>query len=1496
MEDKQPSTLSDLADAPGLAGLYMAQGRLRQSIAPATANDTHGGPSASSMAAAQAYLKAQQESSAGAGGRRRPKQQQRSTEALEAGWQSSTPVSERGIPAFKSPFAASPAPVAGGSNNNKGRHRSTRNGSSSSGGGGGSKGAFRSGPLGASLPPPGSGVAMLLERAGLSASGPLPSSSSAGPLAQLRVSRTPPLLGGDTQQRQRPPSSGGSGLGVDAWAGGPPGAATFGHATGAAGGILGEELPQEALPEEVAAALEVLRQAATEACEARELLLRRLPTYVRDRAIANRDAAARNRSSSSNGEAAAANATAAAAADARAHASMVRLLRAAALRCVETIGAWHQGVRRALVGVSPALPPASGPEGADTAAGLSASGAAVAAGTGTADAAAAAASGGGVGAALGPVPFEWRGTNYLLKLADDVGEGLRQAPPLLDYLPQQCSLQRNPFLLSHGLDETAAMGVPPLLDAATTAANAAQRPSSQQQREQEQLQEQQRRGAGMQGGLVHGLELARLRRAARLLLAEEALRGSASATDRRREGTSTSTMEMAGVGEMPSRGNTASSSRSESRSGVRDRGFGEVEDDVEEDEEDEEGGAWKDMSFSSEPGHPPGRPSHGSTVRRHLPPGRPPLPNSRNNSSYGGDNDNSNQHNQLTTSGGNSGGGSTSGGGSKMLNVSQAERMARLVSGLPTMHPAPPLLPMAELEALAKLRHPPVPVVVAFAAARVLLSQNIHVLPNFGSLKPSALRALLRRPKILVRQLATFDVGAPVRPLVVKVLRPIITNPNLSVMEIARESPAAAALFAWAKKVVLQYLQRAGEKLPEPSRAAVDALHHPNPMLRGAITSKNSSSNNSGGGMLGPPPLGAPSGSFRAYADAQNLSNGNSNNGGGGSASAAAFKQGSKGVRFFNDPAFGDAFADVEAEELAMDPFLRPPPPSMGGGTRSATRLGPAIPDGDGYFDDSLGGGGMGGNRGYGGNGGGGGGVDYGGDGEDGGLPLNQVRNEEKALRQRARRLESSNSNSSSGGAGNALALVPSSAAGSSSGNANGETSTMSPAALAAGVEALERLDGAAAQVLRLMQQQLVSMRNELCARGILEGDGGAALAAARAAGAASSSSSSVGPPLLPGVAWADTAVGPDGRVLAGVSPHLPPASVFYRTRRTLLWSGQLDRPLGALKDPRLFAPAGRPTTLTFKPTDDLDDGTVGASLNGKVKAQEAAAAPLPHQWADKLPKVKLDVKVYAMSQPGGLASLRIEASDANRKDRLAVAVLEVSRMSWGCDSNDREWFSPLFNVAFRSKSCSDYLTLLLLLLCFIPFSLVYQVAPATVDRLCGVGADDLSVLPAQDRLASLSPLLAALAIDTPSALARRGRREPDLFDPDDYAANPNRAPQYFDEAFLDLPAMPEDRKEKEEMAQAEKVKAAQAAKQARRTKEQQRMKAWMAQGGSPGDMSPLKPNASAKSSGSEDSDAEANAQTSFGLLFMVDPLIHRGNITIDNRAYEVNNLFVIAT
>ena len=42
----------------------------------------------------------------------------------------------------------------------------------------------------------------------------------------------------------------------------------------------------------------------------------------------------------------------------------------------------------------------------------------------------------------------------------------------------------------------------------------------------------------------------------------------------------------------------------------------------------------------------------------------------------------------------------------------------------------------------------------------------------------------------------------------VKVLKPIISNPRLSVMDIQRDSPCAAALFAWVKKVVLQHLQQ----------------------------------------------------------------------------------------------------------------------------------------------------------------------------------------------------------------------------------------------------------------------------------------------------------------------------------------------------------------------------------------------------------------------------------------------------------------------------------------------------------------------------------------------------------------------------------------------------------------------------------------------------------------------------------------------------------------
>ena len=43
------------------------------------------------------------------------------------------------------------------------------------------------------------------------------------------------------------------------------------------------------------------------------------------------------------------------------------------------------------------------------------------------------------------------------------------------------------------------------------------------------------------------------------------------------------------------------------------------------------------------------------------------------------------------------------------------------------LHPAPPVLPIAELEILAAMTSPSMAIVVPFAAARVLLSQNVKV-------------------------------------------------------------------------------------------------------------------------------------------------------------------------------------------------------------------------------------------------------------------------------------------------------------------------------------------------------------------------------------------------------------------------------------------------------------------------------------------------------------------------------------------------------------------------------------------------------------------------------------------------------------------------------------------------------------------------------------------------------------------------------------------------
>ena len=73
----------------------------------------------------------------------------------------------------------------------------------------------------------------------------------------------------------------------------------------------------------------------------------------------------------------------------------------------------------------------------------------------------------------------------------------------------------------------------------------------------------------------------------------------------------------------------------------------------------------------------------------------------------------------------------------------------------------------------------------------------------------------------------------------VKVLKPIISNPRLSVMDIQRDSPCAAALFAWVKKVVLQHLQRVGERLQDPQSAFVHSLHDSQHPQEGMWASSN---------------------------------------------------------------------------------------------------------------------------------------------------------------------------------------------------------------------------------------------------------------------------------------------------------------------------------------------------------------------------------------------------------------------------------------------------------------------------------------------------------------------------------------------------------------------------------------------------------------------------------------------------------------------------------
>lgn len=94
---------------------------------------------------------------------------------------------------------------------------------------------------------------------------------------------------------------------------------------------------------------------------------------------------------------------------------MVRLLRAATLRVVETIAAWHRGVRSAMdesSGASSVVPGgAGGGAGLPPLSREGVLGGARAVTPGDSRAATA--------AALCPVPFKWQGINYLLKLIDD---------------------------------------------------------------------------------------------------------------------------------------------------------------------------------------------------------------------------------------------------------------------------------------------------------------------------------------------------------------------------------------------------------------------------------------------------------------------------------------------------------------------------------------------------------------------------------------------------------------------------------------------------------------------------------------------------------------------------------------------------------------------------------------------------------------------------------------------------------------------------------------------------------------------------------------------------------------------------------------------------------------------------------------------------------------------------------------------------------------------
>jgi hypothetical protein len=298
-------------------------------------------------------------------------------------------------------------------------------------------------------------------------------------------------------------------------------------------------------------------------------------------------------------------------------------------------------------------------------------------------------------------------------------------PSLLDALPAGCTLNRNPFLMEHDIDTMSTLVVPPLLPSSAADDNlfSTRAITSNTVEDGEKVLAAATANTVSSSNrdsnttsVVRGLELLRLRQAARVILAEEALRGHEMGAAKEAApnfddppsavaATASFTSIQQPGQQHPSPGSQESSAthRNYLLAGVSPSFYASA------------------LAKTVPPVHQPMAPPH-----QH----RPSIMNL----------------NATTTTRKIS---RTSGGGQQYNHKH--------------LHPLPPELPIAELEVLARLTNPPMPVVAAFAATRVLLSQNIHVLPNFGSLKPQALRAILRKPNSLLRQLDRFDITAPVR-------------------------------------------------------------------------------------------------------------------------------------------------------------------------------------------------------------------------------------------------------------------------------------------------------------------------------------------------------------------------------------------------------------------------------------------------------------------------------------------------------------------------------------------------------------------------------------------------------------------------------------------------------------------------------------------------------------------------------------------------------------